>query len=662
MSLTFGADYYPEHWSPHDLDEDLRIMQDLGLTSVRLGEFAWALMEPKPGRYDFSFFERVLDKLQAANMTAILGTPTATFPPWLAKKHPEVLATRQGIVRQIGGRRQAALASKQYRLACERIVTKMAQALGKHPAVVAWQIDNELGHEGSDIDEGPAALAGFRAWLKIQYKNIKNLNEAWGGRFWGILYTNWDEIPTPGVHVQSDFPPSMLQDFYRYHSDLALSFVRSQAQILRKHSPGRAITTNLYPSPFLPIYDWAVIAEELDYISWDNYPVWGDMAAPYPHPLVSFMHEYARGLKNRAFTVMEQICGFQGHRMLGYLPPPGQVGMWLKHAVAHGANQVYFFRYRTAHYGQEQLCYGLLDHDKELTSRARELRAAMQELRDAGAAEFADEPPPAPCAVVYDIENVRNCKIQPISKALEYRPVPYANVGYDVELATWFGGLNVLNAGCHVRPASHVTLDDYKFIVLPLYWMADDDFVAKLDAWVRAGGTLLLGYRAGLKEYTNAWMRDDQVPGPFAEMAGVRVRQFEGLDESQSVKMRFRLLPGRATKMCEIVEPRSPDVEVVARYTDRRKFYRGAAAITRRRHGQGTVYYCGTSPGQLSLVLFYRRALRDAGITFRFLGAAVERVLRKDAAGGSYAVTLNHSGRRSWLAGLRGFGVRVGKD
>ena len=649
MSVLFGADYYPEQWKPEDLAEDIQLMKQMGLRSVRLAEFAWALMEPKPGRYNFDFFDGVLDTLHKAGISVILGTPTATFPPWLAKKNPDILQERDGVVRQIGTRRQACFASANYRKASEKIVTAMARHFGKHPAVIAWQIDNEIGHEGSDIDHSATSAKAFRIWLKRKYKTIHELNRRWGASFWGIVYNQFDEIPLPGRHVQSGFNPSMMLDFYRFHSDTIVDFVNMQAQILRKHSPGRALTTNLYPSPFLPVIDMHALTASLDYVAWDNYPVWGDMEAPYPHPLISFMHEYVRGLQDKPFTVMEQICGFQGHETLGYLPAPGQVALWLNQAMAHGANHVYFFRYRTARFGQEQLCYGLLDHDKAPTERYHELGAAISRLQQ-HAPHFADLKPPAPVALLHDIDNSRNLKIQPISKGLVFAPTPYAKVGYDVELATWYSGMNVLNVNTDVRPVAGIgDLAQYRVILLPLYWIADDAFVERVKDYVQNGGVLVLGYRAGLKD-PDGWMRDDQVPGPFAEMAGVRVRQFEAVGEQQ-IRIRFRVLPGRASKICEIIEPQNKNVEVVARYNDGRKFYSGKPAITRHRYGQGTVYYAGTALGPISNMLFYRRVLRDAGVPFRFYGAEVERVFRT-GVDSDYEILMNHSGKARF-AGLR---------
>ncbi|MCE9500954.1 MAG: beta-galactosidase, partial [Leptospira sp.] len=212
--MIFGVDYYPEQWTGKDWDEDILIMKNMGISSVRLAEFSWALMEPKEGKFDFSFYEMIINKFRKARMSVILGTPTATFPPWLYKKYPEIVqVSKEGIVRTIGTRRQACFSSKEFRNATERIVTEMAKCFGTNETVIGWQIDNEPGHEGSDISYSRGSEKNFRKWLEKKYGSIGNLNFAWGASFWGLIYNEFDEIVMPGNHVASNFNPAMIQDF-----------------------------------------------------------------------------------------------------------------------------------------------------------------------------------------------------------------------------------------------------------------------------------------------------------------------------------------------------------------------------------------------------------------------------------------------------------------
>lgn len=622
--MIFGVDYYPEQWKKSDWEEDFLIMKNMGLSSIRIAEFSWGLLEPKEGKYDFSFYHKILDLANKHKLSVILGTPTATFPPWLFKKYPEIAqVTKNGIVRIIGTRRQACFASKEYLEASERLVTAMAKAYGNHDAVIGWQIDNEPGHEGSDVSYSKQDEKGFRKWLKKKYNTIETLNETWGNIFWGILFSDWDEIPVPGNHLASNFNPTMIQDYYRYQSDLIVSFVAMQAEILKKHSPKRFLTTNLYPSPFLPVTDMVELFEHVDFVSWDNYPVWGAQETPFPHPFVAATLQYSRGLKNKNFMVMEQFTGQQGHDKLGYLPPKGQIGLWVAQAVFHGAKSIYFFRYRTALFGQEQLCYGILDHSKELTHKYFELQETITKLNSI-AEDFVEEEFPSQVAVVHDRENARLLKHQTLSEGLEFKVMDYANVGYDIEVATWFSSSSILNVNPHFVGTRNLKLENYKMIILPMYCMVETDFVKKLEKWVKNGGVLVLGYRSGTKDNNN-WMLPQTPPGPFAEMAGIQIKKFDSIGKG-TVKMRFRFFRGTAHKFCEILEPTT--ATPIAWYRDSKKSYAGEVCATKNQFGDGMVYYIGTSLSPLSFALLFRRIFRESKIPFVFLGRYVEKIVR----------------------------------
>jgi beta-galactosidase len=150
--MRLGVDYYPEYWPAELMDEDLDGIAGLGANMVRIGEFAWHLMEPTEGAFDFSFYDKVIMKAKARGIDIMFGTPTATFPAWLAKKHPSILSKDEaGIQRVFGGRRQYCFNSAQYRAYSARITRELVKRFAGEPAIVAWQIDNEFGHEGSDM-------------------------------------------------------------------------------------------------------------------------------------------------------------------------------------------------------------------------------------------------------------------------------------------------------------------------------------------------------------------------------------------------------------------------------------------------------------------------------------------------------------------------------
>ena len=165
--MYLGVDYYPEHWDKNMIDEDLENILELNCNVIRIGEFAWHMMESIEGNFDFSYFDRVIEKAKQKGLKVIFGTPTATMPAWLANKHPEVLSEDEfNNKRVFGGRRQYCFNSKTYYEYSERIIKKLANHYKDEKSIVAWQIDNEFGHEGSDLCYCECCKKEFNEYLK----------------------------------------------------------------------------------------------------------------------------------------------------------------------------------------------------------------------------------------------------------------------------------------------------------------------------------------------------------------------------------------------------------------------------------------------------------------------------------------------------------------
>jgi len=87
-NILYGAAYYHEYMPSERLDEDIRMMKDAGLTVVRVGESSWGLFEPQEGVFEFAWMDRIIDKMHAAGIKVILGTPTYSIPAWMAHRYP----------------------------------------------------------------------------------------------------------------------------------------------------------------------------------------------------------------------------------------------------------------------------------------------------------------------------------------------------------------------------------------------------------------------------------------------------------------------------------------------------------------------------------------------------------------------------------------------
>jgi beta-galactosidase GanA len=82
--LLRGAPHYPEHVDQSYWGRDAERLTAAGANIVRMGEFTWHIWEPYEGHFSFGLFDSAIGVLGRAGIKAILCTPTATPPRWLA--------------------------------------------------------------------------------------------------------------------------------------------------------------------------------------------------------------------------------------------------------------------------------------------------------------------------------------------------------------------------------------------------------------------------------------------------------------------------------------------------------------------------------------------------------------------------------------------------
>ncbi len=124
--------------------EDAGRMVELGLSWVRIGEFAWAKIER--GRANFIGNGWTSDRRSGQGRPQ--GHPRhadgGPRPKWLVDRYPDILPVdATGTVRKFGARRHYCFSSRRYRSEAARITEAMARRYGEHIYVHAWQTDNE---------------------------------------------------------------------------------------------------------------------------------------------------------------------------------------------------------------------------------------------------------------------------------------------------------------------------------------------------------------------------------------------------------------------------------------------------------------------------------------------------------------------------------------
>ena len=591
--MFLGVDYYPEQWDPSMLEEDLDNICELGCNTIRIAEFGWHLMEKTEGCFDFSFFDHVIERAKARGLHIVMGTPTATIPAWLAKKHPDILSEfEDGSKRAFGGRHVYCFNSREMYRYSEAIIRAMAEHDRDEKAIVAWQVDNELGHEDSDICWCPRCRDAFRAYLREKFRgDIQALNGTYGTTFWSQEYNDFDEIPLPARTITTHNPALRL-DWERFRSESIVKFAAFQAKLLREIIPGVTVIHDFPGGGLGNHVDYSAVSRYLDEAAYNNYPVWGGQREPLAPNEIAFGLDYIRGLKQQNFWITEAIMGAQGHDVTGFSPRPDQAKMWAYQGMARGCESLFFFRYRGATKGAEQFCYGVLDADNRKRRKFYEVQSFFRDIKSY--ASQLETPIRSEVAIVYDYDSLAAFRIQRQSILLDC----------EAEMKKYHKFFYDRNAPVDVIPADS-DLTGYKLLILPQMIVAKPSFQEKLKTFVESGGTVVLTYRDFVKDSDNNLVLGKQLPLDFDAFTGVAVVETESLQEGQEFPVMGEGdcsgLQGQGGIFRDMLE--TADAEVLLRYGD--AFYQEFAAVTRKRQGAGWVYYlgCGLEETLLEQVL-----------------------------------------------------------
>lgn len=628
--MFLGVDYYPEQWDPSLLEEDLNNIVELGCDVIRIAEFGWHIMEPREGQYDFSLFDHVIDRAKAHGLKVVMGTPTATIPAWLAHKHPDILSQFDtGVPRSFGGRHVSCFNSPHLYHYGEGIIRAMAEHYKDEGAIVAWQIDNELGHEDSDICYCPQCRAGFRAFLRDKFQgDIDRLNRTYGTVFWSQQYNSFDEIPLPTPTITTHNPALRL-DWERFRSQVIVRFAHFQASLLREILP-HAVVIHDFPGGGLGKHvDYSAVSRCLDVAAYNNYPVWGGQKEPLPPNEIAFGLDYIRGLKGENFWITEAIMGAQGHDVTGFAPRPNQAKLWAYQSMARGCESLFFFRYRGATKGAEQFCYGILDADNVKRRKFYEVQSFFTHIRRY--APQLSTPIHAPVAIVYDYDSLAAFRIQRQSILLDCQG----------EMQKFHKAFYDRNIPVDVIPAQ-ADLAGYQMLILPQMIVTKPELQTRLRTFVEQGGILVLTYRDFVKDIHNNLVLGKQLPLDFDDFAGVCVAETESLQQGQEFPVvgegAFSRIHGQGGIFREMLLPQG--AQVLLRYGD--PFYGEYAAVTCRQQGQGRVYYLGCGLDQPVLDQLLEHMAAQQGIPSQPSPAGVE-VVRRGSPDNSITLVLNHN-------------------
>ncbi len=664
--LWHGADYFPEQWldRPEVLEEDLRLMKAAGCNVTSVGMFAWNALEPEEGRFSFEWLDRFLDRIATEGIFAILATPSGGRPAWLSQRYPEVLRVNAERRRNLHGlRHNHCYTSPAYREKAAGINRRLAERYHAHPALLMWHVSNEYGGEC----HCELCQAAFRQWLERKYGSLEELNRRWWNSFWSHTYTDWAQIQSPAPHGESRLPALTL-DWKRFVTTQTAAFLQAEIAPLRELAPEVPVTTNMMGT--YGGLDYWRLAPHLDAASWTSYPAWHGIGKVFDHGFpwdprgrdwrtaaaTAFSHDLMRSLKGgRPFMLMESTPTFSNWQAVWKLKKPGMHALSSLLAVAHGSDTVQFFQWRQSRGGTEKFHGAAVDHggggDTRVFGEIAGLGRLLAALEGVAGTRVA-----ARVAILFDWEN---------RWALEGAGICPANGegSYEATCKRHHYPFWAMGLATDVIDAEQDLLG-YRLVVAPLLYMLKAGVAARLEDFVRGGGTLVTTCWTGIADQDDLCFLG---PSPLRSLLGLRAEEIDGLYPEE----RNHLLPRPGNglglrgsyaleRRCELVRPESARVLAVYGLD----FYKGRPALTVNAFGQGLAFHLAADAEDRFLLDFYRgltRRLWLRGATGRRLPEGVTAQVRS-AGAESYLFLLNFArrprtvplGRGAWADAIDG--------
>jgi len=569
-TVLYGVAYYHEYMPYERLEKDVQLMQDAGISVVRLGESTWSLFEPEEGRFEFAWMDRIIDRMYKAGIKVILGTPTYSIPAWMAKKHPELFVERlDGTKASYGIRQNFDITNPTYLFYSERIIRKMMEHYSKHPAIIGYQVDNETHDYGTANYD---YFRGFVDYMKMKYKTTDTINKLWGLNYWGMTLNDWDEFPTRSSATN----PSYKLEWDRYAVKAVADFITWQATIVGEYKrPDQFITHDFMP--WLSSVDQLAADQKLDMPSLNVYhgsqnDVTGED--------VMWADDFFRSLKRTNHLITETNAQTIGWDSKGQYPPfDGQGRLFVYSHIAGGANMVEYWHWHSIHYGQETYWKGVLGHDLEPNRFYKEASQTAHELKKIGP-KLVNLKIKNKTAILYSRES---------DFGLSYMPFKDGNAYMDV-LRQMHSAAFRQNIGVDFVMAESADFTGYSLLLVPPLYIASDDLLNKISDFVKNGGHVIMSVKSGFCD-ENSVVRHVKAPGPLREAAGFYYQEFSNIKSLLLRNDPFKVgdEKNKAKDWVEfiIAETAKP----VATYDD--PFFGRYPAIVENKFGKGSFVYEG---------------------------------------------------------------------
>jgi len=613
-TVLYGAAYYNEYM-PGDqqarLDKDIALMKAAGLSVVRMGESTWSLWEPEDGRFEYAWMDHIVDAMGKAGIKVILGTPTYSIPAWMAHQHPEILADRipggafggKAVPATYGMRQNMDTDSPAYRFYAERLIRHIVAHYKDNPTVIGWQLDNETAsYDAANRD----VFIGFQHYLEKKFHTPEELSKAWFLNYWGENIHTWEDLPRRDGAQSTGYK----LEWSRWSQMRVTDFLRWQAALVRECAGPRQFITTDYGGMMKRDLNEDAVAEALDIVADNIYHMVSQ--DHFDGATQSIQGDFSRSLKHANYLVTETNAQSTDWTSAFQYPPyDGQLRENVYTHVANGANMVEYWHWASIPANQETYWKGILSHDLEPNRVYGEMSRTAHEIEKIGP-HIVGLKIHNDVAILWSRDSANAISFMPFTSSGGQWSFGGPTADYTSLVLQMHRSLYDLNVGADFVFPETKDFSQYKVLIVPALYIADDALLQRIAEYVKNGGHVVMTFKSGFANENSAvrWVR---APGPLREAAGFSYQEFSNLEKPLALKG-DPYHAGAENKAQYWAEFLMPEHAKALAYYDH-PFFGKWPAITENEYGQGTLLYEGTYLSDALQTSVLRDALQKAGLT-----------------------------------------------
>jgi len=585
--LFVGTCYQPIDRTPEQVDRDIAIMKGAGFNVVRMGDLSWDSFEPSQGKFDFVWFDKIMDKMQANGIRVILDIPGSPAPIWLHRAYPGVdIVSQNGTRLPPAERYMDNISDPGYVRELGIMADTLTKRYAHHPAVIAIGYNNEIGNGFMSYSETDRQR--FITWLKKKYGTVEELNKAWATQRWSRRLNSFEDVDLP--LADGPGPSERYLDLHRYWSDVTVARLKELDAIRRRNMPDLPSISNLWD--YAPRRGFDYLATYKSYVSYGAegfYP--GD---PVGGAFAALM---SKGDLSTPIWFNEFTAGGGG-----WYGEPGRSRMYAHLGLMMGAQGLLAWTFNSHPGGEEQALFGLVDHDGTPSWKVDEFARISSEFKQLSKFGFPRYTHPE-VAIAFSFDSLVDSNPNGPSNTTRQ----YFKPSYTEQVQGAFEPFFRANIDTAIINIGHDSLSSYKLVVVPADYVMDAGSAKALRDYVSGGGTVLMTAFSAKVDEHGQWF-DTLLPGRLSDVFGLKTNAFY----DTPAKLKFKL-DGNSIETAvhhyEVLEPST--ATVVAHFTNTSD---RAPAVTINRFGKGNAIYLATESNSTAIGPLMNYLYKVAGI------------------------------------------------